>query len=134
MATKRNEEFYEGDRDEILSTAGVGETMQEVMARRWSRRGLVKGGVAAGLVLTFAGRGAAAGAAQTASPAAGEAVSVGGLNFVPLTLDAGDDIVVAEGHTAVPFLRWGDPITAAAPEWDINTQSAQAQEQQAGYN
>ena len=44
MAIGRNEEFYEGDRDEVLSTGGVGETMQEVLARRWSRRGLVKGG------------------------------------------------------------------------------------------
>ena len=43
MAIGRNEEFYEGDRDEVLSTGGVGETMQEVLARRWSRRGLVKG-------------------------------------------------------------------------------------------
>ena len=43
MAFGRNEEFYEGDRDEVLSTGGVGETMQEVLARRWSRRGLVKG-------------------------------------------------------------------------------------------
>ena len=59
---------------------------------------------------------------------------MGGLTFAPITLDAGDDIVVAPGHTAVPFLRWGDPIMAGAPEWDLNNQSAAAQEQQFGYN
>ncbi|HEV2128884.1 MAG TPA: alkaline phosphatase PhoX, partial [Thermomicrobiales bacterium] len=42
--------------------------------------------------------------------------------------------MVAAGHTAVPFLRWGDPIMAGAPEWDIENQSAEAQEQQFGYN
>ncbi|MCD6033485.1 MAG: twin-arginine translocation pathway signal, partial [Thermomicrobiales bacterium] len=134
MAAGRNEEFYEGDRDEVLSTGGVGETMQEVLARRWSRRGLVKGGLAAGLVLTAAGREMRIAGAQAATPVSGEATQVGGLTFTPITLDAGDDIVVAAGHTAVPFLRWGDPIMAGAPDWDLNNQSAQAQEQQFGYN
>jgi uncharacterized protein len=134
VTSGRTEEFYEGDRDTVLSTAGIGETMQEVLARRWSRRGLVKGGIAAGLVLTAAGRELRAAAAQGATPVAGEAAQVGGLTFVPITLDAGDDIVVAAGHTAVPFLRWGDPIMAGAPEWDLTNQSAAAQEQQFGYN
>ena len=130
----RSEEFYEGDRDEVLSTAGTGETMQAVMARRWSRRGLVKRGIGAGLVLSVAGKGLVPANAQTGTPVAGEALAGGGLTFVPLTLDSGDDIVVAADHTAVPFLRWGDPIVAGAPEWDINNQSAQAQAQQFGYN
>ena len=120
MTSGRNEEFYEGDRDQVLSTAGIGETMQEVLARRWSRRGLVKGGLAAGLVLTAAGRDLRGAGAQDATPVAGEAARTGGLTFVPITLDAGDDIVVAAGHTAVPFLRWGDPIMAGAPEWDLD--------------
>ena len=74
MTSGRNEEFYEGDRDEVLSTAGLGETMQEVLARRWSRRGLVKGGIAASLVLTTAGKGIPATGAQTATPVASEAL------------------------------------------------------------
>jgi hypothetical protein len=40
----RTEEFYEGDRDTVLSAAGLGETMQEVLARRWSRRGMLRHG------------------------------------------------------------------------------------------
>jgi secreted PhoX family phosphatase len=134
VTSGRTEEFYEGDRDQILSTRGVGETMQEVLARRWSRRGLVKGGLAAGLVLTAAGRDLRGTGAQDATPIAGETAWTGGLTFVPITLDAGDDIVVAAGHTAIPFLRWGDPIMAGAPEWDLTNQTAAAQEQQFGYN
>ena len=124
VTSGRTEEFYEGNRDTVLSTAGIGETMQEVLARRWSRRGLVKGGLAAGLVLTAAGRDLRAAGAQDATPVTGEAAQVGGLAFVPITLDAGDEIVVATGHTAVPFLRWGDPIMADAPAWDLDNQSA----------
>ena len=33
---------YEGDKTRIYSTAGVGETFAEVLARRISRRGLVR--------------------------------------------------------------------------------------------
>lgn len=126
----RNEEFYEGDRDVVLSTAGRGETMQEVLERRWSRRGLIGAGLASGLTLTLAQGGRHA-AAMQATPAA-EAVSNGW--FEPIELDTGDAIVVAAGHTAVPFLRWGDPLFADAPEWDIDNQSAASQEMQFGYN
>lgn len=132
MATIRNEEYYEGDRGEVLSSAGVGETLGEVLARRLSRRGLVRGGVAAGLVLTAAGTAPAA--AQDGTPVVDAAPPAGGLTFAPITLDAGDELVVAEGHTAVPFLRWGDAIFPGAPEWDIANQSAAAQERQFGYN
>ncbi|MGH2615272.1 MAG: alkaline phosphatase PhoX, partial [Thermomicrobiales bacterium] len=134
MTTGRSEEFYEGDRDQVLSTAGIGETMQEVLARRWSRRGLVKEGLTAGLVLTAARSGLHSADAQEATPVTGDTVEAGGLTFVPIALDTGDDIVVASGHTAIPFLRWGDPLVAGAPDWDLNNQSAAAQEQQFGYN
>ncbi len=129
----RSEEFYEGDRDIVLSTEGRGETMQDVLARRWSRRGLLGGGLAAGLTLTLApaARQAAAQATPGAAPAT-EPVAAAG--FEPIELDEGDALVVAAGHTAVPFLRWGDPLFTDAPEWSIDNQSAAAQERQFGYN
>ncbi len=133
---KRSEEFYEGDREAVLSTNGRGETMQEVLRRRWSRRSVVKGSAATtGLVLTLGGPGllqAGAQATPEASPVV-EAVSAGPA-FEPIALDQGEEMVVAANHVAVPFLRWGDPIVAGAPEWDINNQTAEAQAQQAGYN
>jgi secreted PhoX family phosphatase len=130
---KRTEEFYEGDREAILSTRGRGETMQEVLARRWSRRGVIGSGIGAGLVLTLGRTAGAQEATPAASPAV-EATPVAAAGFEPIMLDEGDALVVAAGHTAVPFLRWGDPITADAPAWDIANQSAASQEQQFGYN
>ncbi len=127
---KRSEEFYEGDRDAVLSSAGRGETMQEVLTRRWSRRGVVKGGLATGMVLTLG----APVLKTTAQDEAAEPTGPNALGFESIVLDEGDALVVAPGHVAVPFLRWGDPIIAGAPEWDIANQSAASQEQQFGYN
>ncbi len=134
---KRSEEYYEGDRDVVLSNDGLGETMQDVLARRWSRRGVIGSGIGAGLVLTL-GRHAGAqestpAATPAASPAAG-ATPAATAGFEPIVLDEGDEMVVAAGHTAVPFLRWGDPIMADAPAWDIENQSADTQSMQFGYN
>ncbi|MEM1352861.1 MAG: PhoX family phosphatase, partial [Pseudomonadota bacterium] len=41
---------------------------------------------------------------------------------------------IADGYDAEILLRWGDPITADAPDFDIMNQSASAQSQQFGYN
>ena len=127
---KRDEEFYEGDRDVVLSGAGRGETMQDVLARRWSRRGFLGGALAGGLVLKLG----APTLAQEASPAVEANDEARPSIFQPIELDEGDDIVVAPNHVAVPFLRWGDPLFPDAPAWDINNQSREAQERQFGYN
>lgn len=126
---RRDEEFYEGDREIVLSTAGRGETMQEVLARRWSRRRVLGSGLATGLVLTWS---LPASAQEADSSLNGSPDAVPG--FEPITLDGGDDLIVAAGHEAVPFLRWGDPLFSDAPAWDIQHQSKAAQERQFGYN
>src|SRR5688572_24157244 len=129
----RSEEFYEGDRDVVLSEAGRGETMQAVLARRWSRRAVIQGtGLAAATV-----SGLREAAAQEATPVATpgtDGSAVGVLGFEPIALDLGDDIVVAAGHTVVPLLKWGDPIFADATDLDLASQSAATQERQFGYN
>lgn len=131
MSVKRSEAFYEGDQDEVLSGKGRGELMRDIMARRWSRRGVVGAGLASGLVLRNGGLLAAQEATPGASPVASP---VAGAGFEAISLDQGDELVVAEGHTAVPFLRWGDPIYADSPEFDLNNQTKEAQEVQIGYN
>ncbi len=125
---KRSEEFYEGDREVVLSTAGRGETMQDILTRRWSRRDVVKGGLATGMVLTLGAPMLKAGAQDEVAPGPNS------IGFESIGLDEGDALVVAAGHVVVPFLRWGDPIMAGAPEWDFGNQTAAAQEQQFGYN
>jgi secreted PhoX family phosphatase len=131
---KRNEEFYEGDRDIVLSAAGRGETMQEVLARRWSRRGLIGGSLATGLVLTLDARAAAQDATPAGGTPAAGSTPVAADGFEPIALDEGDDLVVAANHVAIPFLRWGDPLFTDAPAWDINSQTTASQERQFGYN
>lgn len=133
MSNKRSEEFYEGDREEILSGKGRGEKMYDVIARRWSRRGVVQAGLASGLVLS----GAKSIVAQDATPAAtpgASPVAGSSIEWDPIELDQGEDLVVAAGHTATPFLRWGDRLFSDAPEWDINNQTRESQEKQIGYN
>ena len=137
MSNKRSEEFYEGDRDEILSGKGRGEKMYDVIARRWSRRGVVQAGLASGIVLSgakaVAGQDATPEATPAGSPAASP-VAGAGIEWDAIELDQGDELVVADGHTATAFLRWGDPLFSDAPEWDINNQTRDAQEKQFGYN
>ena len=41
---------------------------------------------------------------------------------------------VAAGYNAEVLIRWGDPVTADAPVFDPNKQTAQSQSTQFGYN
>ncbi len=129
----RSEEMYEGDREAVLSGNGRGELMQDVLARRWTRRRLMQGSaLAAAAVAVGSSAASAQDASPVASPEAGNAVGV--LGFEPIGLDTGETHVVAAGHTAAVLLKWGDPIFADAPAQDLNAQTADAQAMQFGYN
>src|SRR5687767_11127108 len=97
----RSEEFYEGDRNEVYSEAGRGETMQDVLARRWNRRRVLQGGGLAAAAVVLSTKPDTAGA-QEATPAATPA-GIGTLSFEPIALDMGEDMIVAAGHTVVPL-------------------------------
>jgi secreted PhoX family phosphatase len=131
---------YEGDKNRILSGNGTGETMAEILNRRFSRRSLVAAG-SASVVVALDARATLAQtpeaspvafpvASPVASPVAGEST----LAFEGLTLQTGDAPVVPEGYTAVPFLRWGDPLFSDSPAFDPAAQSAASQALQFGYN
>ena len=118
--------------------------MQRVLDRRSTRRGLIGGGISAGLLLTLgsqarsvqhSGSGATPHATPSGTPAATPvATPVTSQGFVPVELNEQDAIVVAEGHTAIPFLRWGDPLFSDAPPFDPENQTPEAQARQFGYN
>lgn len=123
---------YEGDKDKVYSTGGRGETFADILARRISRRGLVKSAVATAGALAVTGP--ILTSAQDATPAATANGVVGNLSFEPIALDTGDQHLVAAGYVAMPLLKWGDPLFADAPEFDPAAQTAASQAMQFGYN
>jgi secreted PhoX family phosphatase len=120
---------YEGDKDRVFSGAGRGATFQEVLERRLSRRGMVAAGVAAAALSVTGPR-----FVEAAQPPAAVSPVVGGTGFEPIVLDTGENPVIAAGHLVTPLLKWGDPIMAGAPAFDIANQTAAAQAMQFGYN
>ncbi|MBJ3778024.1 PhoX family protein [Acuticoccus mangrovi] len=104
-------------------------TMGEIIAARFSRRGLLKGSLAATAITA------------TVSPialmAASEAKAQDGtsaFSFSEVAAGVDADHHVAEGYDADVLLRWGDKVFADAPEFDPTNQSKEAQERQFGYN
>ncbi|WP_332760845.1 PhoX family protein [Pseudarthrobacter sp.] len=70
------------------------------------------------------------------APAAKEGFAKAKLKFTPIApVDAAvDAVTVPEGFTWQPVIRWGDPIFNGTPDFDLNNQTAAAQEKQFGYN
>lgn len=124
----------------ILSNEGRGETFASLMERRISRRGLLKTSAAAGaLVLVSPVTGKLAPLSDTARAADDSAVPTGptaGIRFTPIVPQPIDSqsIVVAEGYSSAPFLKWGDPIHTNSPMYDPLNLTPEAQRMQFGYN
>ena len=117
--------------EKVYSTNGRGQTFGEILAKRLSRRDGLKG-IAAASAITLAGTGAGArfASAQDGTPAAGGT----GLKFDAIPNATGNEAVVAAGYQVTPLLRWGDPLFADAPAFDVMAQTASAQAKQVGYN
>jgi uncharacterized protein len=96
-----------------------------VVARVMSRRKVLTGGLAVAVVLSSAGM---AGCARSQPRAEGS------LTFPPIEPNVDDDVVVPDGYGWDVFIRWGDPLTTNAGEFDFANQSPEAQAQQFGYN
>ncbi|HLR93363.1 MAG TPA: PhoX family phosphatase [Jiangellaceae bacterium] len=119
-------------------------TFQEIATTAISRRNVLRGGAAAGLVIGASSSGlagAAAGATGSSTAATGLAAqprSAGtppiDISFPPLTPSTLDTVVVPNGHDWDLVIRWGDPVLPGAPNFDIDRQSERAQERQFGYN
>src|SRR5690606_35540510 len=92
---KRTEEFYEGDRDIVLSVNSRGETLQAIMERRLNRRAMMKAGTGAGLVLSLGPTLAGAQATPEASPVADVTA---GPAFEPISLTQGEELTLAANH------------------------------------
>lgn len=117
--------------DDIPANPSAQPTIGDVIAARYGRRDMLKGllGVSASAALFGA-------TALSAPRRAAAAVSPGTGRYDFEELHWGNDEThhVAAGYDADILLRWGDPITANAPEFDVMNQSSEAQLQQFGYN
>ncbi|MGB3388979.1 MAG: PhoX family phosphatase [Pseudaminobacter sp.] len=104
------------------------QTMGEVIAARFSRRGFLKGSLAA-TAITATVSPIALITADNARAASGSAFS-----FDEVEAGIDEKHHVAAGYDADVLLRWGDGLFADAPEFDPTKQSAEAQRRQFGYN
>lgn len=104
-----------------------GATFQDVLRRRFSRRDVLRSGLAAAMVI-YLPRTERGPIGPEQGPAAG------GPTFAPIPGDALDRARLAAGHELQVLLRWGDPVLRDAPGFDPLRQSAAAQARQFGYN
>lgn len=126
MITNKAEAFEAFD--DIPTNPNLTNTIGDVIHRRYGRRDILRGalGVTASTALF--------GTSALVAPGQANAAPMG--RYVFDELDWGNDEThhVADGYEADILLRWGDPITADAPEFDVMNQSAAAQLRQFGYN
>jgi uncharacterized protein len=123
-------------RTKTVKAEQAAETFQDILKRRLSRRGVLRGGAA---VAALAVTGPVIGANAVASPAhasvkSGVAAQGAGLMFSPVPLGSTDEIVVAPGFRAKPLIRWGDPILSDGAAFNPATFSPASQATQFGYN
>ena len=115
--------------DDIPTNPHLGRTIGDVINARYGRRDVLRGmlGVSASTALF--------GTTALMSPQSAAAATTES-RYVFEELTAGNDEThhVAPGYDAKVLLRWGDPITADAPEFDVMNQTAAAQLKQFGYN
>ncbi len=116
--------------DDIPTNPNLGNTIGDVINRRYGRRDMLRG--ALGVSAAAALFGSSALVAPRQASAAGHSKD----RFVFDELTWGNDEThhIADGYEADILLRWGDPITADAPAFDVMNQTAAAQLKQFGYN
>jgi uncharacterized protein len=100
-------------------------TLGDLISRRMGRRDWIKGALATAVL-------SSAGCAQPEKAA--KAAAVRGFKFEEIARGVDERHHVAPGYRADVLIRWGDPLTGGAPAFEPDRQSAQAQEQQFGYN
>ena len=113
--------------------------LSDICERRFSRRGFVKTGVAAGVALAtlqLAGCGSDDQEQQALDIDQWRDQNPYKSNFDFNEVEHGGDEHhhVAPDHEAHVLIRWGDPMFKDSPEFDPDNQSAKAQLRQFGYN
>jgi len=118
----------EKDKWIVRSEEGTGDTFDAILERRLSRRDVLKSATIASSVAII---GSVALGGETA---AAQRVSTPQFARVEPTTPEVDEIKVPEGYYARTLIRWGEPLSASAPAHNVWEQTAEAQNQQFGYN
>jgi len=116
--------------EDVPSNRSGNPTMGDVINTRMSRRGILSGSLAvSAIAATVSPIALVAGTSARASTMADSA-----FRFTEIAAGVDGTHHVADGHDARILLRWGDPVTADAPDFDPMNQNAEAQARQFGYN
>ena len=117
--------------DDIPTNPNLGNTIGDVINRRYGRRDIMRGALAVSATTALFG--------TTAVIAPKQAAAMGNAEdsrYVFDELTWGNDVNhhIADGYNADILIRWGDPIFANVPEFDPQNQSAEDQKMRFGYN
>lgn len=129
MSKNVTSDFVEivNDDDDIPAHTPAVPTMGDMVAARVSRRATLKG---MSVAAAMASVGSAIGASVSREALAASAST---LTFKELPHGYDEYMHVADGYNAGVLIRWGDAVTADAPDFDVNNQTADAQAKQFGY-
>ena len=112
--------------EDVPTNRSSAEPIGDIVARRYSRRAVMKLGFALGAVAGQTVSLAALAKAADTPPAA--------FDFAGTRHGVTADVEISPDHDYQVLLRWGDPIFKGAPEFDPLEQSEDRQAQQFGYN
>lgn len=134
VSTERGDNLTRSQRAEISQDVGVNAsanpTIGDIIAERFSRRGLMKGALGVAAIAATTGM-----VAVTRARAEGQVTSPASrFSFEELEAKVEQDHAVASGYDADVLIRWGDAVLPGAPAFDPAAQSADAQRKQFGYN
>jgi len=118
--------------DDIPTNPNLGRTIGDVINDRYGRRDVLRGML--GVSATGALFGATALATALSAPRSAHAAAPSRYAFEELAWGNDETHHVADGYDASILIRWGDPVLAGAPAFDVMRQSVDAQLQQFGYN
>ncbi len=119
-------EAYEQSENQSSNTT-LNATIGEIVAARLGRRGFLRGALAVTALSTLA-------PSQVLMSRSASATGLTGAAFQEIEHGVDETHHVAPGYKAEILIRWGDKVTADAPEFDPMQQSAAAQAKQFGYN
>ena len=116
--------------DDIPTNPNLEATIGDVINARYGRRDMLRGMLGVSAAATLFGTSALIAPNRATAAAASDSR----YRFDELSWGNDETHHIAKGYEADVLLRWGDPITAEAPDFDVMNQSAEAQLQQFGYN